>query len=368
MQKKPKILIAPLQWGLGHATRCIPIITALLAWPCEIIVGCGGAQKLLLQKEFPALRFVDLPNYNIRYSEKGWLNLFNITFQIPKILTQINREKHWLSNFLRSENLDLIIADNRYGLHASGVYSVFITHQLYIYTPFGKLINAILSLIQNKYIGRFSVCWIPDFKNDNSLAGDLSHPTSLPGIPIRYIGPLTRFVANERETDNLLVILSGPEPQRTIFENKVIAQLKNYSGNAVLVRGLPEEKETPFISSNISVYNHLPSEALNKLICQSSFIIGRSGYSTIMDIVSLGKKSILIPTPGQPEQIYLAKYLFEKKIIFTVNQHKFDLRSNLEVAKKFPFLRNINETGSLLSEAISELCTEILNIRVKENV
>ena len=365
--KKRKILIAPLQWGLGHATRCIPIITELTARPCDIIIGCGGPQKLLLQKEFPSLRFIDLPDLSIRYSKKAWFNPLKIIFQIPKILIQINREKRWLNHFLQSEKLDLVIADNRYGLHARGLCSVFITHQLYVHTPFGKSISTLLSSIQNRYINHFSACWIPDFNNDQSLAGDLSHPQQLPGTVIRYIGPLTRFGKNECQADNdLLIILSGPEPQRTIFENRIIAQLKGYSGNAVLVRGLPEQRETPFISSNISVHNHLATGQMNQLICRSSFIIGRSGYSTIMDLVSLGKKSILVPTPGQPEQIYLAKYLFEKKIIYSVNQDEFDLQSSLEAAKNFPFLKQPNQPNSLLSDAISELYTKILNIEAKE--
>jgi uncharacterized protein (TIGR00661 family) len=365
--KKPKVLIAPLQWGLGHATRCIPIIRKLATGPFEVIIGCSGPQKLLLQQEFPSLRVIDLPNFSIRYSRRSRFNLFKIVIQIPKILIQINREKRWLYNFLRSENLDLIIADNRYGLHAAGIYSVFITHQLYFHTPFGNGLNRTLSSLQNSYIERFSVCWIPDFADDDSLAGDLSHPPKLPETTIRYIGPLTRFVVREYQTDNeLLILLSGPEPQRTILENKLVNELKNYSGSAILVRGLPEQQETVFISSNVTVYNHLPSELLNQLICKSSFIVGRSGYTTIMDIVSLGKKSILIPTPGQPEQIYLAKYLSEKKLIYTVNQNEFNLKSSLEGAKNFPYFKRINQPASLLAEAIEELYTRALHSKNEE--
>jgi hypothetical protein len=191
--KKLKILIAPLDWGLGHATRCIPIINKLLATGCEIIIAAGGKQKQLLENEFPLLKFIELPGYKIRYGMESSSTLLKIIFQIPKILIQINRENRWLNNILSKERFDAVISDNRYGLHASGLYSVFITHQLHIKTPFGKIAGRILSTINYKYINQFSICWIPDFENGYSIAGQLSHVEKLPSIPTRYIGPQTRF-------------------------------------------------------------------------------------------------------------------------------------------------------------------------------
>jgi uncharacterized protein (TIGR00661 family) len=355
-----KILVAPLDWGLGHATRCIPIIKELINRGHEVVLATSGKQKILLQEEFPTLQFIDLRGYMVRYGSQKRLSLLKILIQIPKILIQIKREKRWLTNYLRSNKLDLLISDNRFGLSAPGLCSVFITHQLHIRSPFGKISSRVLTAVNYKFINHFSICWVPDFNNAYSLSGKLSHPEILPVIPIRYIGPLTRFATSgiSIDTDLLMIIISGPEPQRSLFEKKLFAQLKNYEGKAIVVRGLPGIYEIPEIPSNIVVYNHLPAISLNKLINESEFVISRSGYSTIMDLLTLGKKGILIPTPGQPEQEYLAEYLFEKKMIFSVKEKDFVLQTCLEAAKKFPFVK-LTQKDSLLSEAIDELNTII---------
>lgn len=297
---KIKILVAPLNWGLGHASRCIPIIRYLLAQQIEVIVACGDDQKILLQSEFPSLKYLKLPGYDLKYGKNRASTLLKIIFQIPKILIEIKRENRWLSDFLANEPLDAVISDNRYGLYSREIVSVFITHQLHIKTPFGKPAEKIIQGINYRFINRFSLCWIPDFEKQPRLGGDLSHPVKLPVTPIRYIGSLSRFEKlNENMIDgSIVIILSGPEPQRTIFEKLLLSQAQSYSGEVVFVRGLPADKEKLPVNSNIRVYNHLPSSELNKIMCAAAFVICRSGYSSIMDIIKLGKKSIVIPTPG----------------------------------------------------------------------
>ena len=359
--KRLKVLVAPLDWGLGHATRCIPIIKALIQKDYEVIIAAEGRQKNLLQEEFSSLQFIDLPGYSIEYGNKKQSLTLKVILQIPKILIQIKREKRWLNNYLRKEGLDLIISDNRFGLSSQHIYSVFITHQLYIETPFGKMISRILSALNYKFINRFSACWIPDTENDYSLAGILSHPEKLPAIPIRYMGWLTRFIKLDLPIikESLLIIISGPEPQRSFFEKKLVSQIKNYRGKVTFIRGLPGNNEVPVVSPNVFVFNHLSTEALNRVICESEFVISRSGYTTIMDIVSLEKKCILIPTSGQPEQEYLAKYLFGKKIIFSIKEDDFVLHECLDTAKEFPFMLQKQNNTSLLADAIDELSSLI---------
>ncbi len=353
------VLVAPLDWGLGHSTRCIPVIKTLVEKGFNVILTGSASQKILLGEEFPALEFVDLPGYMVHYGSKRERFALNIFFQVPKILIQIKRERRWLSEFRSSRKLDIVISDNRFGLAVPGLYSVFITHQLHIRTGFGNFFSRLMTNVNFKFINKFSICWVPDNENDFSLAGELSHPRKLPAIPTRYIGPLTRFEKSETEfvKDSVVVILSGPEPQRTLFERKIFSQIGRYDGKLTIVRGLPGSGKIPDVPRHVAIFNHLPATELNKLIEESEFVISRSGYSTIMDIAALGKKGILIPTPGQPEQEYLANYLSAKKIIFSVREEDFDLNTCIANAKKFPF-QLYEGNDSRLEYAIDELKIE----------
>ncbi|MBS1933216.1 MAG: glycosyltransferase [Bacteroidetes bacterium] len=352
-----KVLIAPLDWGLGHATRCISIINELLEADFEVIIASEGMQKQLLMQEFPALRFVELEGYGVKYAPKGWLFPLKIIVQIPKILIKINRESKWLLRFSEAENINIVISDNRFGLHSKRMFSVFITHQLYIESGMGNFFNYVLQKINYRSIKKFNACWVPDYKNENTLAGKLSHPKKIPSIGLRYIGTLSRFRKNEQAVikNDLLILLSGPEPQRTILEKKIIEDLKTFTGNAVLLRGLPDEKENDLHTGNVKICNHLSSEKLNELICETDFIISRSGYTTIMEMVSLEKKMILIPTPGQTEQEYLAAFLMQKNIALVFDQKNFSLQDAFTSAKKFPYKKFSSEKNNLLKEAITSL-------------
>ena len=190
-----KVLVAPLDWGLGHATRCIPIIKELTNQGCTVIIAAGGAQKEILQEEFPDLSFVEMPGFRIKYGKNRALTLLKIIFTIPKILIGIKRENEWLRRFAGLEGLDLVISDNRYGLYGAGVFSVFMTHQLAIRSSFGAIADRLLQRLNYAYIRRFSVCWVPDVAGAGNLAGKLSHPVRMPGIAVRYIGWLSRLEA-----------------------------------------------------------------------------------------------------------------------------------------------------------------------------
>jgi UDP-N-acetylglucosamine transferase subunit ALG13 len=336
--KKPIVLLSPLDWGLGHTTRCIPIIHELLYQGCHIIIACNSTQKALLIQEFPQLTYVYLPGYHLKYGKKRWGTIVRIMLQTPKILIKINNENNWLNIFLKSQPVDIIISDNRFGLYAPGVRTVFITHQLYIKTGLGKITDRLVQWLNYFRIQRFSTCWVPDYRGGKTLAGKLSNPGKLPAIPVRYIGGLSRLNTCLEQTTSidLLIILSGPEPQRTIFEDLVLQALKHQPGKTVLVRGLPEENSGPVQSAdNVTIYNHAPSSMLNKMICNSEFVISRSGYTTVMDLLKLGKKSILIPTPGQAEQEYVAAHLYEERLAYTVPQAHFSLPKALANARTF---------------------------------
>ena len=334
--RKPVVLVAPLDWGLGHTIRCIPIIKELLGNDCSVIVAGNAEQKAVLSQEFPFLKFVHLPGYEISYGGSRLSTNLRLVVQTPKILMAVKREHSWLSAFLEKNRVDFVISDNRYGLSSPLVESVFITHQLRVKTGLG---NAIDNFVQKKLyalINKFSFCWVPDSPDlIMNAAGGLSHPKKLPGPPVEYIGCLSRLNKCSEQVikNDLVVILSGPEPQRAILEAMLVRELKTFEGTGVIVRGL-QDPEPLFPFNKISIVNFASASELNKLICTAGIVICRAGYTSVMDLLILGKKAILIPTPGQAEQEYLAQHLEKNKLAVIAQQEGFRLHAALEAANK----------------------------------
>jgi len=336
--KKPRVLIAPLDWGLGHATRCIPLVKELFILDCEVIIAAENAVAVLLAAEFPSLIFLPLKGYDIRYGGSGKSMTAAIAAQLPKIARNIHHENKWLKKAVIEHNIDLIISDNRPGLYHKTVPCIYITHQLKILTG-NRLGNRIAQKLHYRYINRFTLCLVPDAAGAVNLAGVLSHPEILPSTPVRYIGPLSRFrlVPAEKKYD-LLILLSGPEPQRTIFEEILLKQLKGYSGKCLLVRGLPGQTTVPSSpNENVEIKNHLEAAALNIAGVQAQLVLSRSGYTTVMDLVKLRQKAILVATPGQPEQEYLSEILMEQRLFFSTAQQDFSLEATLKNVASFSY-------------------------------
>ncbi len=309
-----RVLVSPLDWGLGHATRCIPIIKDLQSAGCTVYVACDETARSLLSPEFPDVRFLLLPGYGIRYaSSKRWF-AFKILQQIPKIITAIRREHGWLKKAVVEYKINLVISDNRYGLYHATVPCIFITHQLSIQTPFRPL-SRFVQRLSYRYINRYCECWVPDFETAPNIAGALSHPQKMPRIPVKYVGILSRFQQPEIETVQYewLMMMSGPEPQRTLLEKELLKVIPSLKGNVLLIRGLPNTTSALPVPVNCTVFNHLSTKDLQTAFAQSEYIISRSGYTTVMELIALGKKSILIPTPGQTEQEYLARHLAKQQ-------------------------------------------------------
>jgi len=330
------VLIAPLDWGLGHATRCIPIIYELLSQNCAVIIAADGQIEILLKREFPQLGFVQLKGYAIRYSSKKNGLSLKMALQIPSIIYSIFYEHHWLKRIVKKHTIDIIISDNRFGFYHAAIPSIYITHQLTIKTG-NSFTEKIAQKTHYHFIKKYSQCWVPDFEGSNNLAGDLSHPTKKIGN-IHYLGALSRFekkVTPEKKYD-LLVLISGPEPQRSIFEKLLFEQLRTFTGIVLFVRGLPGTS-LHNEQQNIILKDHLPANELSEAIQQSKAVIARSGYTTIMDLVKLQQKAVLVPTPGQTEQVYLAQHLAKQKIFYTIEQDKFVLNDVLKNIEIFPF-------------------------------
>ncbi len=329
--RKKRILIAPLDWGLGHATRCIPLIKMLIKYGAEPLIAAEEPISSLLKKEFPNLVILRLKGYRISYSRNKNFFFLKMLMQAPKIRATVINEKRWLDKMIIEHEIDAVISDNRFGLYSKKIPSVFITHQLEIKTS-NKLLANQAQKINYKYINRFSECWVPDMEGPDNFAGQLSHPKQLPSIPVKYIGALSRCEKQPLKKEiELLVMISGPEPQRSIFENILLDQLEDTKDIVVLLRGLPAtEQPLKLSNNNISVFNHLPAREINELILKAKLVIARCGYSTVMDLATLGQRAILVPTPGQTEQEYLAQYLREKKLFYSVEQEHFSLKNEME--------------------------------------
>jgi uncharacterized protein (TIGR00661 family) len=351
--KSKKILVAPLNWGLGHATRCIPIIQAFQEQGATVFLASDGTALDLLKKEFPELPCFQLPAYNVRYIFPSMV--LSMGLQMPKILRGVFLEYFWLKRFIKTHGIDVVISDNRYGLYNKAVHSVFMTHQVNIKAPFSFMVNA----VNRFYIKKFDICWIPDFENTPNLAGVLAHGGLVKKLKVKYLGALSRM--EKREVENrydAIFVLSGPEPQRTILENKILGQLKNAdlaSYKFALIRGVTEGKKLDFGAQNLEIHNYLTTKTLNKKILESTVLLARSGYSTIMDLAALGTKAILIPTPGQTEQEYLAEQLATQKIFFTQKQEDLDLVKALLAVKSYKGFGNLYEKHNTLNEIIIDL-------------
>ncbi len=340
LTKEKTVLVIPLDWGLGHATRCVPIIKQLICLNCKVLIGATGAQKKILADAFPGIEIIALEGYKIKYSKNRRLFLLALLLQFPKIFRTIFKEHDWLKKINKERKIDAVISDNRFGLYHATLPCVYITHQVALKTgvPF---LDSLASRIHLNIINRFGRCWIPDFEEFGySLAGELSHPVVSPK-KVTYTGCLSRFEVLESRTKifEVVAVVSGPEPQRTIFEKLLLKSLGSCKGKVLLIRGLPEALEnlSHLESETLVIKNHLDLYDLNEVITQAEIVICRSGYTSIMDLVKLKQKAILIPTPGQTEQEYLADYLQEKNFFYSLKQENFDLERALEGAKKFPF-------------------------------
>lgn len=358
---RPRILVAPLDWGLGHATRCIPVIYELQRQNVEVWLAGENAQERLLRDEFPSLPFLSLKGYRVKYSRSASGFRKALFWQLPRIWQTIRQENKWLKEAVGEYELDAVISDNRFGLSHPTIPCVFITHQLHVKSPFGKWTENRIRQINYRFIHKFSACWVPDVQDINNLAGELSHPSVMPHIPVFYTGILSRLQSQNQvaQKNHLFISLSGPEPQRTIWENKIISEIAHYQGTATIVRGLPHSDKLIPSTNDIHFFNHLPADLYSQEMGKAEWVISRSGYSTVMDIARLGKKAILVPTPGQPEQEYLGKYLFEKGFAPALTQDGFSLGKALELAKDFNYqpLENTSETG--LPEAVESLLSRI---------
>lgn len=329
MQEKKYIIIGVLNWGLGHATRTIPVIKALLKEGFTPVLASDGLALQYLRTEFPKLNFEKLPSYKIRYKKRSFT--IEMIKQLPNIGLAILKEYQELKRLLKKYSPVGVISDNRLGFYTKRVPSVYITHQLKIALPFPF---SIATYFHKAFINKYKECWVPDFEKGPNLSGILGHPKRKMKR-VRYVGPLSRFERKEsveQKKYKIVAILSGPEPQRTYIEERIIRELESFDGDHVLVRGATMGAVR---SDKIEIYDLASAKEIRMLIDSSEMVISRSGYSSIMDYCFLENKAILIPTPGQVEQEYLATYLNGEGLFYTISQGKLNLNEDYDKALNY---------------------------------
>ncbi len=356
MESNKRVLVAPLDWGLGHATRCIPVIRGLLGRNCEVVIASSGDALSLLRTEFPQLKAFELPGYKPVYPSRGSM-VWKMALQLPKFIKTIAAEHFETEKIVQELGIDIVISDNRYGCFSKKVKSVFVTHQLHILMPERyRWLERRINRFNTAQIKQYEECWVPVANTSDSFIPELL--AADPAIKLQPIGYLSRFEKKQvAKKYDILVICSGPEPQRTIFEAGIIAQLDSMSGNCLLVRGKPEnDGPSVQVPENILVIDFMHADELNMAIEASDLIIARSGYSTVMDLARLNKRAIFIPTPGQTEQEYIARQLMQREIAYYMTQQHFDLQIALKESLKFNGFTNFEHDNLLLKNAIASIC------------
>ena len=364
MKKIHNILICPLEWGLGHAGRMIPLAEKLRDTGNNIFIGAGNEHLSFFRNELTGLTYINFPGFRPCYS--GFLPQYlALLFRTPILIYHIILEHFRLKKIINENAIDIVISDNRFGLWNRKVKTVYVTHMPLI--PFPKLFSFLEFtgiILHRAVMKKYSFCFIPDLPGDLNMSGRLSHGVKLPGN-VRYIGLLSRFTGlnsspedNPAGFDHYTIILSGPEPQREILKQKLTGIFKGKEAQVIILEGKPGDTTRMVRTDNIISCNHLPSRQIKEVITGSRGIITRSGYTTIMELISLNCKALLIPTPGQTEQEYLASYLSEKGWFTTISQKNINGGLVLPSVKSGWPPEIIEQSRLLLDKALKELSEE----------
>jgi len=360
LTRKYNIIICPLEWGLGHAGRMVPLARKLKEAGHNVIIGAGDELRSFFMSELKVAT-VGFPGYRPSYS-RFLPQYLALLMRIPALIAGIISENHRIKKIIAGNNIDILISDNRFGLWNRSVTTVYITHQIRI--PFPSRLRFLEwsgILFHRFFINKFDFCFIPDLPGDINLSGRLSHGLRLPSNT-KFIGILSRFTISEKpgpvarhDLPHNTIILSGPEPQRSILRQKLINIFQDKEMVTVILEGRPSDLQETSRSGNLIFYNHPASEKMQMIISGSTNIITRSGYSSIMELVSLNCGALLVPTPGQTEQEYLAEYLAGKEWFTTVKQRNLDETLKLPGKRSSDFSNMLAESNRLLDKALEDL-------------
>jgi len=326
-----KILFGIFDWGLGHATRDIPLITELLKNNQVHIISTGWALKVLKGYFKDKCEYYDVPSVYPPYTKTRFFKLKFALFS-PLMIKSLRYARRKSAKII-AQHFDRVISDCRYDVYDSPDNSYLINHQLRFKAPLGteRIVEKWLASRMKQY--RYII--VPDFEGEN-LSGRLSHDLRyISRDKIKYIGIVSHLKKTDVAEDiEYFISLSGPEPQRTVFEKKILSQLNHLSGKIVIAGGNPDGQPCNF-SGNVEYHTFLDTKQQEDIMNRAKFIIARSGYTTIMELAELNKtKVLLVPTPGQTEQEYLAYHCERAKYFHHVSQDRLKLKKHIRRTKK----------------------------------
>lgn len=331
-----KIIYGVCSWGLGHATRSLPVMRRLIDEDNELTIISSGRSLNLLRNELGEnIEYIEIPDYPMLLSENARQFMAKSVIYWPMFIRRMQSGLSQVTKMLETRKCDLIISDARYDIYSKKIPSFFISHQIRIMNPLRiKMLESGSEIFNLFFFKRFVAVIVPDYKEDN-ISGDLSHNLKkLDEKKIHYVGVLSDFKKKNKKKDiDYLISISGPEPQRTLLEKKLLSQTDQLKGNIVVTLGKTEKKEK-YTSKNIKTYSFLTKEKREELLNRAKLVVSRSGYSTILDLAVIGSKALMTPTPGQIEQEYLAEYHNKKRTFYSVNQNSIDLPRDVEIANK----------------------------------
>ena len=356
-----KVLVAPLDWGLGHATRCMPVIQEFLRQGFEVEIGCVKSNAKLFRESFPSLRQRLCPSYGIVYPKFG----FNMGLWLLKNSAHLNaviRFEHRFANeMVKRHGYDVIFSDNRFGFYGDGAKNIYMTHQLRIAFPAAfSFLENIGIRFHSKMMKRFDEVWVPDFKDAPGLSGSLSHGVNN-GVEPTFVGPLSRFQnsisdfsSEEKKEYKVVAIISGVEPARSRFECILKKSLKQIPGKHVLILGKPSATVNHETDENLEIYSHLPTDCFASVVKKSEWVLSRGGYSTVMDMACLQARCIFVPTPGQYEQVKLSAELSKASYCSVIPESRLNADAILHAFEGKPLFPLLDNAG-LLSDAVTNL-------------
>jgi len=339
MKHMKHILVSPLSWGLGHATRDLPIIRHFLARGHHVTVAGEGRALALLKQEVPQCDFTELKDYPLPFSAgKYFVPKFLAT--APRMLAAIEREGAAVRRLLEERTFDLILSDNRFRVRSDRTPSFLISHQLRFMTPPGLgPFEIVTETFNYLYMHKFDRIIVPDAADPaENLSGRLSHEMRFLKAPrkVYYAGVLSSVARLDVPQDvDLFISISGPDPPRAQMEALILGHVRELDmGRIVVTLGKPEARGVQSLTDRVTVYGFLDRAGQQEMLNRAKMVVCRSGYTTMMELAELRKRALIIPTPGQTEQEYLGRYCRERGFFHSVSQYELDLVRDVEIARQ----------------------------------
>lgn len=355
-----RVLFAVHDWGLGHATRCLVLIRGLLeAGHSVSVLSYGRALRLLRQELADACEFIELRDIPKPLSRHAAAFYVKMSLSLPQVFLTFHRERRAVERLCAGGRFDRIVSDSRFGVCHPSIPSYYLFHSLRQIIPGRpRCLERLVELSQQRLLADGHKILIPD-EAQNGLAGDLCHNVdpSWNGR-IEYIGILSSVERTAEEPDlDYFISVSGAEPQRTIFENMVLNQVRHLPGRVVVALGRPETSPAVEQDGRITVYSYLDRARQQQFMNRARLIITRSGYTTLMELAELGKRALLIPTVGQSEQEYLARHHEKRRNLHYVLQHKLDLAQDAQAAADYAGLPALPPTRQSVGRFLAAVCS-----------